>query len=85
MDTAKIVVSSVVIGAIGGVMTLFSVPIVLTIGLIVIVGLILNNQLNKYDEDFGLSGALKEKIRDFYLRYGDNMLNNNLYTLPYLF
>jgi hypothetical protein len=85
MDTAKILVSSVVIGVVGGIMTLFSFPIVLTIGLIVIVGLILNNQLNKYDENLGLSASLKEKLRDFYLRYGENMLNNNLSSLPYLF
>jgi hypothetical protein len=85
MDTAKILVSSVVIGAIGGIMTLFSVPIVLTIGLIVIVGLWLNNKLNVFDDQFSLSASLKEKLREFYFLHGRNIINLNSASLPFLF
>ncbi|WP_049847079.1 hypothetical protein [Trabulsiella odontotermitis] len=85
MDTAKIVVSSVVIGAIGGILTLYSVPIVLTIGLIVFLGIVFNIGLNYLDDQFNISAALKAKIQEFYHLHGVNILNSNACELQYLF
>ncbi|MGK7287069.1 hypothetical protein ACSPAB_17545 [Buttiauxella agrestis] len=64
MDIAKIIVSSVAIGIVGGVMTFFSFPVVIIAGFIIGIGIILNNQLNHLDNEMGLSTNLKNKIRD---------------------
>lgn len=64
MDIAKIIVSSVAIGIVGGVMTFFSFPVVIIAGFIIGIGIILNNQLNHLDNEMGLSTDLKNKIRD---------------------
>ncbi|RJT27480.1 hypothetical protein [Buttiauxella izardii] len=64
MDIAKIIVSSILIGIVGGVMTFFSFPIIITAGFIIGLGIILNNKLNDLDKETGLSSDLKNKIRD---------------------
>jgi len=64
MDIAKIIVSSVAIGIVGGVMTFFSFPVVIIAGFIIGIGIIINNQLNHLDNEMGLSTDLKNKIRD---------------------
>ena len=63
MDAAKIIVSSVVIGVVGGIAILLSAPIVLTTIGIIALGFYLNIRLNKLDDDKGLSASLKEKLR----------------------
>lgn len=65
MDTAKAVVTSVVIGVIaGGVLTLISAPIVLIAIIIIAVGIGLNYSLNELDDHFGLSVTLKQQLRN---------------------
>lgn len=64
MDIAKIIVSSVVIGIVGGVLTFFSFPVVLTAVAIIVGGVLLNINLNKLDSELGLSEDLKNKIRN---------------------
>ncbi|MGB7800711.1 hypothetical protein [Buttiauxella sp.] len=64
MDVAKIIVSSVVIGIVGGVMTFFSFPVVLTAAVIIVGGVILNINLNTLDSELGLSEDLKNKMRN---------------------
>lgn len=64
MDVAKIIVSSVVIGIVGGAMTFFSLPVVLTAVIVIALGIILNSSLNYLDDKLGLSKDLKDKIND---------------------
>lgn len=64
MDVAKIIVSSVVIGVVGGVLTFFSFPVVLTAIIVIGLGIILNRSLNYLDDRLGLSKDLKNKIND---------------------
>lgn len=65
MDAAKAVVSGVVIGVmVTGVLAIFSVPIVVTTGIIVILGISLNIVLNKIDDANGLSNELRKNLRD---------------------
>jgi len=63
MDVAKIIVSSVAIGVVGGVCILFSLPVIVTTLIVIGVGLYLNNGLNQLDDKLELSVGLKEKIR----------------------
>ncbi|KFC04754.1 putative membrane protein [Trabulsiella guamensis ATCC 49490] len=85
MDTAKILVSSVVIGIAGGFLTFISSPVIVTISAIVFLGLILNATLNIIDDNFHLSSTLKMKIKEYYFLHGINIINNNASSLPYLF
>lgn len=62
-DVAKIIVSSVVVGVVGGVAVLFGAPIIVTTFGVIILGLILNSELNALDDQLGLSASLKEKLR----------------------
>lgn len=63
MDVAKIIVSSVAVGVVGGVAVLFGAPIIVTTFGVIILGLILNSELNALDDQIGLSASLKEKLR----------------------
>jgi hypothetical protein len=85
MDTAKILVSSVVIGAIGAILTLLSVPVVGTIAILVLIGLGLNSGLNYLDDQLSLSATLKTKILEFYHLHDISIINSNTYELQYLF
>ncbi|WP_421670810.1 hypothetical protein [Rahnella sp. EDr1-12] len=60
MDAAKAVVASVVIGVIAGALTLWSVPIIIIAGIVIIAGIYLNINLNELDDMQGLSVSLKE-------------------------
>ncbi|EAB9747593.1 hypothetical protein DTV46_00385 [Salmonella enterica subsp. salamae] len=66
MDTAKAVVSGVVIGIFAGGLTLVSAPIIVTTFIIVALGLFLNNRLNYIDDETGLFTELKTRIRDYF-------------------
>ncbi|KNC93619.1 hypothetical protein [Trabulsiella odontotermitis] len=85
MDMAKILVSSVVIGVIGGILTLLSAPVVGTIAILVLIGLGLNSGLNHLDDQLSLSATLKAKIREFYHLHDKSIVNSNAYELQYLF
>ncbi|RJT22368.1 hypothetical protein [Buttiauxella izardii] len=63
MDVAKIIVSSVAIGVVGGIAVLASSPIALTAAIIIIAGIALNKGLNVLDDKLGLSASLKVKLR----------------------
>ena len=63
MDMAKIIVSSVVIGVLGGIAFIIGSPIVLTTFFIIALGIGLNIELNTLDDKLGLSASLKEKLR----------------------
>ncbi|THD50420.1 hypothetical protein ERD95_10205 [Enterobacteriaceae bacterium ML5] len=63
MDAAKAVVASMVIGVIAGALTLWSVPIIIIAGIVIIAGIYLNINLNELDDMQGLSVSLKEKLR----------------------
>jgi len=63
MDVAKIIVSSVAIGVVGGIVVLFSLPVIVTTGTIIVAGVALNIGLNVLDEKLDLSASLKEKLR----------------------
>lgn len=62
MDAAKIVVSSVVVGVIAGVFTVFSAPVVVTAVIVIFIGIGLNVGLNMLDDNLGISASLKGKI-----------------------
>ena len=63
MDVAKVIVSSVVIGIIGGILTVGGAPVVLTALAVIIAGVILNLDLNTLDEKLGISVDLKNKLQ----------------------
>lgn len=65
MDMAKAVVSGVLIGVVAGLAILSSAPVIVTTGIIVLMGILFNCTLNVLDEKTGLSVALKEKLRDY--------------------
>ncbi|MCS2160013.1 hypothetical protein MUU47_02510 [Scandinavium sp. H11S7] len=61
--TAKTLVSAVVAGLIaGGLITLF--PIVITAGIVIVIGIALNIELNRLDSTFGWSLQLKKALRE---------------------
>ena len=88
MDAAKAVVASVVIGVIAGALTLWSVPIIIIAGIVIIAGIYLNINLNELDDMQGLSISLKEKLRialteyqrvnDWNFRYSEPLFNSSL-------
>lgn len=88
MDAAKAVVASVVIGGIAGALTLWSVPIIIIAGIVIIAGIYLNINLNELDDMQGLSVSLKEKLRialteyqrvnDWNFRYSEPLFNSSL-------
>ena len=88
MDAAKAVVASVVIGVIAGALTLWSVPIIIIAGIVIIAGIYLNINLNELDDMQGLSVSLKEKLRialteyqrvnDWNFRYSEPLFNSSL-------
>lgn len=63
MDAAKTIVSGVVIAVVGGMLTLLTIPIVVTTFAVVVIGIALNIKLNKLDDEFGLSTSLKDNLR----------------------
>lgn len=63
MDVAKIIVSSVVVGIVGGVFVLLGAPVIVTASIVIIAGIALNIELNALDDQLGLSASLKEKLR----------------------
>jgi len=63
MDVAKIIVSSVAVGVVGGIFVLLGAPVIITTFVVIGVGIILNAGLNTLDDKVGLSVSLKEKIR----------------------
>lgn len=64
MDVAKAIVAGVVILVVGGALALASAPIILTTGFIIALGFYLNKELNKLDDDIGLSVSLKAKLHN---------------------
>lgn len=52
-------------GVVAGLAILASAPVIVTTGIIVLAGILLNCTLNVLDEKTGLSNALKEKLRDY--------------------
>lgn len=61
--TAKTLVSAVVAGLVaGGLITLF--PIVITAGIVIVIGIFLNIELNRLDSTFGWSLQLKKALRE---------------------
>jgi hypothetical protein len=89
MDTAKAVVASVVIGVIaGGVLTVFSLPIVVTAIIVIGLGVVLNAGLNALDDHLGLSVSFKEKTRTALTDYQKinewNFRNGNLLSTSLL-
>lgn len=64
MDVAKAIVTGLAVGVVGGVFILLSAPIVITTVVVIGVGFILNNQLNKLDDEIHLSSNLKENLRN---------------------
>lgn len=84
MDVAKILVSSVAIGVLAtGVAVIFSVPIIIFTGGIILLGLGLNASLNALDTELELSQGLKNKIRDELAQHGYRERHPN--DLEYLF
>ncbi|HCQ7756038.1 hypothetical protein [Citrobacter sp. 50677481] len=69
MDMAKAVVSGVLIGLVAGVLALMSLPIIVTTGFIIAIGIGLNIGLNILDDKLGLSNELKGKVRDYTLHH----------------
>lgn len=65
MDVAKILVSSVVLGVVAGGLALLGTSIILTTGIIVLMGLGLNLGLNSLDDSVELSVTLKNKLRHY--------------------
>lgn len=63
MDAAKTIVASVVVFVIGVVVGI-SFPVIYALGMVIIIGVILNAGLNYLDSYFGISGALKKKLQD---------------------
>ena len=63
MDVAKIIVSSVVLGVVGGVFVLLGAPVIVTASIVIIAGIALNIELNALDDQLSLSASLKEKLR----------------------
>ncbi|MEW7313121.1 hypothetical protein AB1E22_10465 [Buttiauxella gaviniae] len=64
MDVAKAIVAGVVIGVVGGFLTLATAPVVFTISLVIGIGILLNIQLNNLDDEFHLSANLKVKLHN---------------------
>lgn len=64
MDTAKTLVSAVVAGAFGAGLALAGAPILLTAGLIIVLGIYLNKKLNIMDGQHGWSSSLKKTFLD---------------------
>ncbi|MFP2517088.1 hypothetical protein [Buttiauxella agrestis] len=62
MDVAKIIVSSVAVGVVGGIFVLLGAPVIITTFVVIGLGIILNAGLNILDDKVGLSVSLKEKI-----------------------
>jgi len=63
MDTAKTLVAAVVAGLVAGALiTLF--PIVITAGIVIVIGIALNIALNHLDSTFGWSHKLKKALRE---------------------
>lgn len=63
MDTAKTLVSAVVAGLVaGGLITIF--PIVITAGIVIVIGIALNIELNNLDSTFGWSIKFKKALRE---------------------
>lgn len=63
-DAAKTIISAVVIGTIGLVLTLSSIPVILTTLLLIIVGVYVNKKLNELDKHNGWSEKLKIMIKE---------------------
>lgn len=63
MDVAKIIVSSMVLGVVGGVFVLLGAPVIVTASIVIIAGIALNIELNALDDQLSLSASLKEKLR----------------------
>lgn len=69
MDVAKAVVASVVVGVVAGILTVASTSIVFTAILVIVIGVSLNYNLNDFDDNFGISVSLKQKLRDAITEY----------------
>ncbi|MGK7244534.1 hypothetical protein ACSPAH_00330 [Buttiauxella agrestis] len=63
MDVAKIIVSSVAVGVVGGIFVLLGAPVIVTASIVIIAGIALNIELNALDDQLSLSASLKEKLR----------------------
>ncbi|WBM70899.1 hypothetical protein OH773_01115 [Buttiauxella sp. WJP83] len=63
MDAAKTIVSGVAIAVVGGMLTLLTIPIIVTTFIVVVIGVALNIKLNKLDDEFRLSTSLKDNLR----------------------
>ncbi|MCS2155706.1 hypothetical protein MUU48_01875 [Scandinavium sp. H11S7] len=64
MDTAKTLVSSVAAAAAGMGLAVIGSPILFTLAVVITIGIIFNNKLNKYDQKYGWSASMKQLIRE---------------------
>lgn len=78
IDAAKTMVSSVVLVMAAGGLMLYGLPIIVTTGLIILLGLGLNYGINLLDEKAGLSVSLKNKLLN-YLNTHHNVISDPLF------
>lgn len=78
IDAAKTMVSSVVLVMAAGGLMLYGLPIIVTTGLIILLGLGLNYGINLLDEKAGLSVSLKDKLLN-YLNTHHNVISDPLF------
>ncbi len=64
VDVAKAVVAGGIEFAAGGVLALFSAPVIVDVSFTIILGAVLNCTLNVLDERYHISVSIKEKVRE---------------------
>lgn len=64
MDAAKTLISAVVVGAAGTLLAVFGAPVLISLGIIIVIGIYLNNKLNSLDQEHGWSIAIKDMINN---------------------
>lgn len=79
MDVAKILVSSVVIGVAAGILSLSSLSVIATIGLIIFIGFIINIVLNMIDDELRLSSTLKKNVDNYFEHHKEHLNKHGLY------
>lgn len=67
-----------------GVLAIFSVPVIVTTAIVVILGLSLNIGLNKIDDTTELSGELKKNLRN-HIKQGNNKAYEHDFNTPYFY
>ena len=79
IDAAKTIVSCVIIGVVGLMLTLISTPVIVTTGIIILAGVSLNRTLNILDEQNGWSYRFKEQINELLIKEQEILKWNNLH------